>query len=218
MSSSPSTIPSVLSRYPNTFHLPTVSTVLPQQTQASMSLNDLVQLVASTKKDHLTESKVAQYNGNPLEWHEWLGQFKSVIESAALTDDVKLTYLKMLVARKAKTAIAEFPYSGTIDRDALKTLECKLGQPQAVVSAFFDKLNSFPPVKINNSDHIINFLGTNWNLIAVSRSLNYAHDFSTASLLNQAVPSFFLRWRRCGRRILSDWTGLNIHWLTSTSG
>ena len=193
MSSSLSTIPSVLSRYPNTFYLPTVSTVLPQQTQASMSLNDLVQLVASTKKDHLTESKVAQYNGNPLEWYEWLGQFKSVIDSAALTDDVKLTYLKMLVTRKAKTAIAEFAYSGTIDRDDLKTLERKLGQPQVVVSALFDKLNSFPTIKMHNGDQIINFSGTIWNLIAVSRSLNYAHDFSSASLLHQAVPSFFLR-------------------------
>ena len=42
-------------------------------------------------------------------------------------------------------------------KDALRTLERKFGQPQAVVSAHLDKLSNFPPRKMHNSDNIINY-------------------------------------------------------------
>ena len=64
-----------------------------------------------------------------------LNEFKSAIDSQSLIDDVKLTYLKTLVTGKAKTTIAEFAYCGVMYKDALKTLELKFGQQQAVVSA-----------------------------------------------------------------------------------
>ena len=57
------------------------------------------------------------------------------VDSAALTDDKELTYLKTLVTGKAKTAVVEIAYCGTMYRDALKTLEHEFGQPRAVVSA-----------------------------------------------------------------------------------
>ena len=101
----------------------------------------------SSKKDHLPEWKLAGYSGDPLQWHEWFGQFKSAIDSAPLTDDVKLTYLKTLVSGKAKTAIAEFAYCGAMYKDALKTLGRKFGQPQTVVSAYLDKLANYPVVE-----------------------------------------------------------------------
>ena len=86
--------------------------------------------------------------------------FKSAIDSAPLTDDVKLTYLKRLESGKAKTTIAEFTYCGTMYKDALKTLERKFGQPQAVASAYLDKLANYPPVKMHNSDSIISYSAT----------------------------------------------------------
>ena len=119
---------------------------VPQPATTSFTVQDLAQLLASSKRDHLPEWKLAQYSGDPLQWHEWFGHFKSAIDSAPLTDDVKLTYLKTLVSGKAKTAIAEFAYCGTMYKDALKTLERKFGQPQTVVSAYLDKLANYTPV------------------------------------------------------------------------
>ena len=113
----------------------------------------------SKRNDPLPQWKLSEYNGHPLQWHEWYGQFKSAIDSQSLTDDVKLTYLKTLVTGKAKTAIAEFAYCGAMYKDALRTLERKFGQPQAVVSAHLDKLSSFSPLKMHNSDNIINYSG-----------------------------------------------------------
>ena len=71
-------------------------------------------------------------------------------------------------------------------KDALKTLERKFGQPQAVVSAQLDKLNSFPPLRINNSDNIINYSATISRLVGVFKSLSYDSDLKSASLLNTA--------------------------------
>ena len=102
--------------------VPTGTTPIPQPSTIGFSPQDLALLLASTKKDHLPEWKLAQYSGDPLQWHEWFGQFKSAIDAAPLTDDVKLTYLKTLVTGKAKTAISEFAYCAAMYRDALKTL------------------------------------------------------------------------------------------------
>ena len=167
--------------------VPTGTTPIPQPSTTGFSIQDLALLLASTKKDHLPEWKLAQYSGDPLQWHEWFGQFKSAIDAAPLTDDVKLTYLKTLVTGKAKTAISEFAYCGAMYRDALKTLEQKFGQPQTVVTAYLDKLSNFPPVKMHNSESIISYSATICSLVGVFRSLNYLQDLSSASLLGQAV-------------------------------
>ena len=102
-------------------------------------IRELADAKTSKKDDTLPEWKLAQYNGDPLQRHEWYGQFKSAIGSQLLTDDVKSTYLKTLVTGKAKIAISEFAYCGLMYKDALMILERKFGQPQAVVSAHLDK-------------------------------------------------------------------------------
>ena len=134
----PTTFPAVPSTATPFATPPLITT--PQPVTNSFIVHDRAKLLASSKRDHLPEWKQAQYSGDPLQWHEWFGQFKSATDSAPLTGDVKLTYLKTLVSSKAKTAIPEFAYCGTTYKDALKTLERQIGQPQTVVSAYLDKL------------------------------------------------------------------------------
>ena len=156
-------------------------------TPTAVTVQDIAQLLTAAKKDHLPEWELEQYNEDPLQWHEWIGQFRSAIDAAALSNDVKLTYLKTLVTGKAKIAIAEFAYCGTMYQEALKTLERKFGQPHAVVSAHLDKLSGFPPLKMHNSENVIAFSATISALVGVLRSLKYDHDLSSAALLSQAV-------------------------------
>ena len=98
----------------------------PTPSAPSLDSADLIKQCADTitckKNDPLSEWKLSEYNGDPLQWHEWFGQFKSAIESQSLTEDVLLTYLKTLVTGKAKTAGAEFAYCGLVYKDALETL------------------------------------------------------------------------------------------------
>ena len=77
-------------------------------------IKHLADVITCKKNDPLPEWKLSQYNGDPLQRHEWFGQFKSPRDSQSLSDDVKLTYLKTLVTGKAETAIAEFAYCGVM--------------------------------------------------------------------------------------------------------
>ena len=165
--------------------VPAVSIATPRTEPTAFTAQDLAQLLASSGKDHLCEWKLALYN--PLQWHEWFGQFKSTIDSAPLTNDVKLTYLKVLLTGKAKTAIAEFAYCGTMYKDALKTLERMFGQPEAILSAYVDKLSNFPPLKMHNSESVISYSATISALVGVFRFLYYHQNLSSASRLGQAT-------------------------------
>ena len=186
----------------------TVQSTVPLSTLTPVAVQDLAQLLTAAKKDHLSEWKLEQYSGDPLQWHEWIGQFRSAIDSAPLSNDVKLTYLKTFVTGKAKAAIVEFAYCGTMYQDALKTLERKFGQPQAIVSAHLDKLNSFPPLKMHNSENVIAFSATISAMVGVFRSLKYEHDLSSAALLGQAVqklpPNMKEAWSM--HTVKKDWS------------
>ena len=134
------------------------------------------------RKGPLPEWNLSKYDEDPLQWSEWYGQFKSAVDSALLSDHENLTYLKTLVTGKAKLAIADVSYSGEFYQESLRTLERKFGQPQVVVGAYLDKLNSYPVL-----ENIINFASVVSSMIGVFRSLRYDSDLNSASLLNQAV-------------------------------
>ena len=127
------------------------------------------------------------YDGNPLNWHEWYGQFRSVVDSTRLSQDVKLTNLKTVVTGKTKTAITNFAYCGAMYTEALKTLEKNFGQPQAVVGAYSGKLATYPAVKMHSSESIICYASTISSLVNVFQSLFYKSGLRSASLVNQAV-------------------------------
>ena len=115
----------------------------------------------------------------------WTISFRCRFDSIEPRCEIK--YLKTLVTGKAKTAIANFAYCGAMYTEALKTLEKKFGQPQAVVGAYLDKLATYPAVKMHSSESIISYASTISSLVNVFQLLSYKSDLRTASLLNQAV-------------------------------
>ena len=171
----------------------------------------LADAITSSRNNSQPEWKMSQYNGDNLQWNEWYGQFKSAIDFQDLTDDVKLASHKTLVTGKAKTAKAEFAYCGAMYKDVLTTLDCKFGQPQAVVSAHLDKLNSFPPLKINTSDNIIHYSRCISNPVGVFQSLSYDVDLKSAALLNTAV-------QKLPPNIKDSWSLFTVkkHWMKPT--
>ena len=72
-------------------------------------------------------------------------------------------------------------------KDALATLQRKFGQPHAIVGAHLDKLNTFPPLKVHNSENVISFSSAISGLVAVFKSLSFNDDLKSVNLLNQAV-------------------------------
>ena len=96
-------------------------------------------------------------------------------------------------------------------KDAPRTLERKFGQPQAVVSAHLDKLSNFPPLKMHNSDNIINYSAAISSLVGVFKSLSYDADLKSASLLNRAV-------QKLPQNMKESWSLFSVkkHWIKPT--
>ena len=200
-------------------HSNTLPSLQPAPQPQAVTLNDLVKALSVSKKDPLPEWKLAQYDGNPLQWHEWFGQFCSTVDASSLIDDVKLTYLKTLVTGKAKPSIAEFAYSGRMYKDALKTLESKFGQPKNVITAHLEKLSSFPQLQMPNSENIISFSMTISSLVAVFSTLDYEEDskekrlfFKSSSFENsikheRIVVTFVVKrnWSRPNLNDFNNW-------------
>ena len=96
-------------------------------------------------------------------------------------------------------------------KDALRTLERKFDQPQAVVGAHLDKLSSFPSLKMHNSDNIISYSAAISSLVGVFKSRLYDADLKSASLLNQAV-------RKLPSNMNESWSLFTFkkHWVKPT--
>ena len=105
----------------------------------------------------------------------------STVDSALIRFDEKLTYLETLVVGKAKTAIAEYSYSGVLYTDAIATLQRKFRQPHAVVGAHLDKLSYFPPLKMHNSENVIGFSSTISGFVAVFKSLRFNDNLKSVN-------------------------------------
>ena len=173
--------------YPPTYPAPTTGPFYVPNSEQPISARELADIILHSRKDRLPELNLEVFDGEPLNWYEWFGQFQATVDSAMLTDDEKLKYLKTHVKDKAKSAIAEYGYSGVLYKDALATLQRKFGQPHVVVGAHLDKLKNFPALKMHNSDHVISFSAVISGLVAVFRSLSFNDDLKSVNLLNQAV-------------------------------
>ena len=103
-------------------------------------------------------------------------------------------------------------------KDALRTFDRKFGQPQAVVSAHMDKLSNFPPLKMHNSDNIINYSAAMYSLVGVFKSLSYDADLKSASLLNQAVQNLPPNMKESWSLFTLKSTGLSLPSMTLTIG
>ena len=72
-------------------------------------------------------------------------------------------------------------------KDALATSQRKFGQPHAFVCAHLDKLNTFPQLKMQNSENFISFSSAISGFVAVFKSLSFNDDLKSVNLLSQAV-------------------------------
>ena len=59
-----------LTRASAALFVPPSLTAAPTTSSASLTLREVAQLLASTKKDHIPEWNLSQYSGDPVPWHE----------------------------------------------------------------------------------------------------------------------------------------------------
>ena len=86
-------------------------------------IKQLLDVTTSKDDNPMPNWQSSQCIGETLQREEVFEQFKNAIDSQALTDDVKLTYLKRLAKGKTKSGIAEFSNCGVRYRKAFITIE-----------------------------------------------------------------------------------------------
>ena len=108
-----------------------------------VTIKDLAELFTSSRKDVLPEWNLSEFDGDPLNWPEWFCQFNSTVNSAAISDDAKMNYLKTYVKGEAAPEIAHLAYCGTMYKEALEALQRQFGQPHSIVAAHLERLNNY---------------------------------------------------------------------------
>ena len=63
---------------------PQVSAPAPPIPDNASLIRELADAITSKKNDPLPEWKLAQYNGDPLQWHEWYGQSSGMTRNRSL--------------------------------------------------------------------------------------------------------------------------------------
>ena len=86
------------------FHLYHSSTSVAPACDNSFNVKDLADAITSSQLNPLPKWTLAQYNGDPALWHEWIGHFKITVDSQNLTEAATLTYLKTLITTTTKRA------------------------------------------------------------------------------------------------------------------
>ena len=72
-------------------------------------------------------------------------------------------------------------------KDTLATFQWEVWQPHAILGAPLDKLITFPPLQMHNSENVISFSSAIAGLVAVFTSFSFNDDLKSVNLLNQAV-------------------------------
>ena len=144
--------------------------------------------------------KIDEFDGDPLRWPRWSGQFLSTIDSADISVEEKLAYLQQLCIGKASHVVEPLVHSGASYYDVFARLRRRFGQPHVVVSAHLERLNQFPPLRMHNSEQLIEYALAVSSFMHVLQSQNYYEDLNGSTNLALVVqklpPNLRESWSR----------------------
>lgn len=151
-----------------------------------MSIADaLYKLEAS--KDILTIKLVA-FNGSPLQYVEFIDQFKIHIhDKPHLTDDTRMVQLRMHVTGDAEHMISGLGSQGIMYATALKTLKEHFGQTSVIARAFIRKITERKKIQPNERKSLCEFSLDIINCLATLRQNNYFADVNANDNLRKIV-------------------------------
>ena len=158
------------------------------QSSPKHGLNQYVMYpVSSSVNRTLTKYKLREYNGDTLDWPEWSGMFLSTVDRCTVSNDEKITQLKMLLSGPAKRALAGIGYSCVMYDTAWKTLDRKFGQPHLIIGSQLTKIQNHPQLRPYDSANFVIFVDTVGNFVNVLQQFGYSNDLFSPSNLDMIV-------------------------------
>ena len=128
-----------------------------------------------------------KFDGSPLDWPEWSGQFLAIVDGPGAPDSYKMQYLKTSVTGKANAAIEGMGYSGQVYHVAWQTLEHDFGRTELVVNAQLGKIHAYSFFNPHDSVEIVKFLQVVLGCVKVLTQFGYKMDIDSESVLSSAV-------------------------------
>ena len=117
-----------------------------QASASNVNFNPVKQLTNFAYKHSikLPPLKLQNFNGDPLHFHEWINNFKSMIHhNASVTDTHRITYLQNSVSGKNEDLIHAYSCDPSYYQTALNELINHFGDRTIVVNAFINQLENW---------------------------------------------------------------------------
>ena len=171
-----------------------------QANASNANLNPVPQLTKDDYK-HSIESpplELQNYNGDPLQFHEWINSFYRLIQqNTAIKDKHQLTYLQVFVPGKAKDTIHAYFCDPSCYETALSELINQFGDPTIMINAFINLLEKWQVINQNKQCYIA-FSSSLKKLVQAFQCLVFMAGLQSTTLLVKAkekVPhNLILKW------------------------
>ena len=151
--------PSVLFMVPKDLSKSKTSTTVYQSCVERLSKTAQTDIASSPEWKHviygsssLPNLQLKKFDGDPLQWPDWLSMFKSILRDADLSVNGKIQHLQNSVVGRAKSTVEGYGYSGDSYYEALNELEARFGKPSLVVKVTLDRLRKTSRMK-NDRPH-----------------------------------------------------------------
>ena len=107
--------------------------------------------------------------------------------TACASPQEKLAFLAQHCVGKASNLITPLIHSGASYSDVYARLHSRFGQPHVVVSAHIERLSQIPPVRMHNSEQLLDFAMTLSGFVTVLQSQGYSADLKSPTNLSLVV-------------------------------
>ena len=108
--------------------------------------------VTTTTAARLPKLQLQPFNGELTSWTTFWDEYESAIHNNSTLPDIdKFTYLRTLVTRSAKDAIAGLSLTSANYAEAISTLKKRFGSKQQIIAKHMDTLLSLEPVNTTHN-------------------------------------------------------------------
>ena len=151
----------------------------------------------------LPKIQLPTFDGDPLQWPQWYGLFKALVDSQPISTTEKMVYLKAAVSGTAERAVSGLLFDGSMYEDALKELETRFGNPQLISKTLIRRLLELPKLQGETTTALRTFTDKLHNVVRTLKKYGHDADLKAATNLEQVLNKLPIpvaeRWSR--RRI-----------------
>ncbi|XP_055590061.1 uncharacterized protein LOC129742214 [Uranotaenia lowii] len=145
------------------------------------------------------------FSGSPEEWPIFYATYESTTKLCRFTNDENLVRLRNSLKGDALVAVRCFLiHPSTVDK-AMSTLKLRFGQPIYIIKTLKEKVASWPPLKPDAMNKLIDFALFVQNIYATIEACGqkeYKRDFSLLNeLIGKLSPPHKMEWARYQRSL-----------------